>query len=375
VVSDLSLVACSSTTKPSRERLGAVSLHVAPPHQIATALLYATGNQQHLAQLESLAQSKGLMLSASGLAKGRRQLTTADETAIYKTLGLPFIPPELREGQDEIELASSRRLPKLVEAADLNGLLHIHTDFSDGVHTLEEMAEAARALGYQYLGISDHSQSAHYAGGLSVEAIEDQHLKIDRLNRGFGKTFRILKGIESDIRVDGSLDYPDEILARFDFVVASVHSQFKMERAKQTARIIAAVSNPFTTILGHPTGRLLLRRPGYQVDIELILKACAEHQVAAEINCNPNRLDLDWRWHRRALKLGCSMSINPDAHSIRELELVKWGVAMARKGGVPKGRVLNSLSQSELLSYLERRAKQSVPKQTVRKRDRRLQRA
>jgi DNA polymerase (family X) len=210
--------------------------------------------------------------------------------------------------------------------------------------------------GYQYFGVADHSRSAHYAGGLSPQEVTEQQAEADRLNEKYGKRFRIFKGIESDILVDGSLDYPEEVLETFDFVVASVHGRFKMDRAAQTERIIRAVSNPYTTILGHMTGRLLLRRPGYDIDIEKVLAACAEHGVAVEINTNPWRLDLDWRWHETALKLGCLMSINPDAHSTRELDLTHWGVEMARKGGVPKDKVLNCHSKDELASYLEKRA-------------------
>ena len=356
VISDLSLVAYSrEAKKPTSERLGALALHIAPPDQFAAALLYATGNQDHIARLESLAVGRGLSLTQAGLRKGTRRIAARTEFDYYKALGLQFIPPELREGRDEVELARKNRLPKLVEESDLKGLLHIHTDASDGVHSLAEMAEAARKRGYQYLGISDHSQSAHYAGGLREQEIAAQHAAIDALNRRYGKTFRILKGIESDIRADGSLDYPAEILARFDFIVASVHSQFRMDRVRQTERIVTAVSNPFTTILGHPTGRLLRRRPGYQVDIEPVLEACARHGVAVEINCNPNRLDLDWRWHRRALALGCRLSVNPDAHSIRELDLVRWGIAAARKGGVPAKSVLNAMPLSRLQAHLHKR--------------------
>jgi DNA polymerase (family X) len=217
------------------------------------------------------------------------------------------------------------------------------------------MAEATRARGYRDLGITDHSQSAHYAGGLSTDAILRQHELIDALNDEFGKSFQIFKGIEADIRADGSLDYTEDVLASFDFVVASVHGGFRAEKMVQTARIIKAVSNPFTTILGHVTGRLLLRRPGYEVDMEAILSACADYGVAIEINCNPYRLELDWRWHRRAVELGCHLSINPDAHSVRELDLVQWGLALARKGGVEKQSVLNAKSPAHLLRHLQRR--------------------
>ena len=209
--------------------------------------------------------------------------------------------------------------------------------------------------GYQYFGVADHSKSAHYAGGLSADEVAEQQAEADRLNKKYGRAFRIFKGIESDILADGSLDFPDEVLETFDFVVASVHGRFKLDRETQTERIIRAVANPYTTILGHMTGRQLLRRPGYEIDIEKVLAACAEHGVAVEINANPWRLDLDWRWHETALRLGCLMSINPDAHSTREIDLTHWGVEMARKGGVPKDRVLNCLGKDEFAEYLERR--------------------
>jgi DNA polymerase (family X) len=228
---------------------------------------------------------------------------------------------------------------------------------SDGVDTLEAMVEAARARGYRYLGIADHSVSAHYAGGLTIAEIEAQHAAIEALNKRYGKSFRVLKGIESDILADGALDYPDEVLARFDFVVASVHGRFKLDRKAQTRHIIRAVGNPRTTILGHPTGRRLLQRPGYDVDVEAILEACAAHGVAVEINAHPWRLDLDWRWHERALALGCLLSINPDAHSTRELDHTRFGVAIARKGGVPADRVLNCRNLQGLMRYLGSRRK------------------
>ena len=245
VISDLSLVAYSrEAKKPTSERLGALALHIAPPDQFAAALLYATGNQDHIARLESLAVGRGLSLTQAGLRKGTRRIAARTEFDYYKALGLQFIPPELREGRDEVELARKNRLPKLVEEFDLKGLLHIHTDASDGVHSLAEMAEAARKRGYQYLGISDHSQSAHYAGGLREQEIAAQHAAIDALNRRYGKSFRILKGIEADILGDGSLDYPDRVLGTFDFVVASVHSRFKMPKKEQTDRILRAIEQP-----------------------------------------------------------------------------------------------------------------------------------
>jgi DNA polymerase (family 10) len=265
------------------------------------------------------------------------------------------IPPELREGQDEIARAVAGALRELVTDADIKGILHAHTDRSDGIDTLEIMAGATHARGYQYFGVADHSKSAHYAGGLSAEEVSKQQFEVNRLNKAYGRSFRIFKGIECDILADGSLDFDAEVLETFDFVVASVHGRFKLDCETQTERIIRAVANPYTTVLGHMTGRQLLRRPGYEIDIEKVLAACAEHGVAVEINANPWRLDLDWRWHETALRLGCMMSINPDAHSTREIDPTHWGIEIARKGGVPKERVLNCLNKDEFAEYLKER--------------------
>ena len=278
----------------------------------------------HLEQLRELASEKGFELKGNGLYRGKKLIASASEADIYEALGLQFIAPELREGRGEIILAAKHKLPDLVQDSDLRGILHCHTTASDGTETLETMAEATRKRGFEYFGVADHSQSAHYAGGLSLEEIAEQHREADRLNKRYGGRFRILKGIEADILADGSLDYPEHILEEFDFVVASVHSRFKMPKKEQTDRIIRAIKNPHTTIIGHMTGRQLQRRPGYEVDIEKILKACAKHGVAVEVNAHPWRLDLDWRWHQTALELGCIFSINPDAHSIRELDHMRW---------------------------------------------------
>jgi len=358
LVGDLALVAEAPALKrgPTTIASGSeLSVHLTDRRHHGITLLLATGSARHVEALRTLARSQGLTLDSDGLRQGRRLIAAASEESIYQRLGLPFIAPELREGGDEIERALAGALPRLVTDDDLRGILHAHTDQSDGTASLESMAEATRERGYEYFGVADHSRSAAYAGGLSVEEIDEQHRAIDRLNKQYGKGFRILKGIESDILADGSLDYEDEVLNRFDFVVASVHSNFRLDSKAQTARIIRAVSNPFTTILGHMTGRQLLRRPGYKVDIERVLAACAEHQVAVEINANPWRLDLDWRWHQRALELGCMLSINPDAHSTSELDLTHWGVEMARKGGVSADRVLNCRNLVQLTRYLRKR--------------------
>ena len=218
------------------------------------------------------------------------------------------------------------------------------------------MAEASRRQGYSYIGVTDHSKTAHYAGGLSVAEIDEQHAEIDRLNASSDGSLHIFKGIESDILPDGSLDYPDEILRRFDFIIGSIHGQFKMGRAAQTERLMRAAANPFVTVIGHMTGRQLLRRPGYEVDIERVLAACAEHDVAVEANGNPWRLDLDWRWLRRGLELGCRFSINPEAHATGEIaSSTRWGVAIARKSGMPAGRVINALDRSAFARWLRER--------------------
>jgi DNA polymerase (family 10) len=356
LIGNMALVAVGPVKKVESVASGGdITLLISPAERFGAALLFGTGSAAHLEQLRDRAAAKKLALTENGLMSGKKTIAARTEREIYAALGLQYIEPELREGEAEIALAAKRRLPKLVSDTDIRGILHVHTDQSDGTNTLEEMTQGAVDRGYQYLGLSDHSKSAHYAGGLSLEQIKAQAREVVRLNRRYGnKAFRIFHGIESDILADGSLDYPPSILREFDFVIASVHSQFRKDRKSQTGRIVKAVLNPYTTILGHMTGRQLLRRPGYEADVEEILKACARRGVVVEINANPWRLDIDWRWHRLALELGCMMSINPDAHSVGEIDLTHWGVEMARKGGVPKERVLNCLPLDEFARYLQR---------------------
>jgi DNA polymerase (family X) len=355
LVSDLSLVAEAEGIAGGIPSGSQLSIHLTDTAHYGITLLNATGSRAHVDQLKSLAAEKGLVLDEKGLHRGRKVIARKSENEIYGALDLPFIEPELREGQDEIALAVQGNLPCLVRDEDIRGILHAHTDRSDGANSLEVMAEATRKRGYSYFGVADHSKSAHYARGLLPEEIEAQHAEIESLNKRYDGAFRIFKGIESDILADGALDYPDEILARFDFAIASIHSRLRLGREEQTERILLAVANSYTTILGHMTGRQLLRRPGADLDIEKVLAACAKHGVAVEINANPWRLDLDWRWHRRALALGCIMSINPDAHSTDELALTHWGVEMARKGGVPAARVLNCLSLPAIAKHFAER--------------------
>jgi DNA polymerase (family 10) len=364
LVSDLALVAQTLrlTVSPQILKTGEMTVYLTDASRFGITLLLATGSEEHLRQLRAFAEAKGLTLTPDGVLRNGEIIASASEADIYKALGLQFIPPELREGRGEIALAAKKQLPKLVDNKDVRGVLHAHTVASDGVNTLEEMAEATRERGYAYFGVADHSKSAHYAGGLSVDQIDAQHREIDRLNASYRGKFRVYKGIESDILADGSLDYPDDVLRRFDFVVASIHGRFRMDREAQTERLLRAVANPFTTILGHMTGRQLLRRRGYEVDVEKVLEASAKHGVAVELNANPWRLDLDWRWHARGLELGCVFSVNPDAHSTSEIDLVRWGIAMARKGGIPKTRVINCLGRKAFATFLRDRCLATVAK-------------
>lgn len=360
LIEDLSLVAISDQPQAAKPVLGNIQLHLCREDNFGSTLLFATGSPAHIQALVAFAKKKHLILTPNGIKSGRKVLSSKTEEEIYEALGLDFIPPELREGHGEIEQANKNVLPPLVTREDIQGILHAHTVRSDGANTLEEMAEATRKRGFTYLGITDHSQSAHYAGGMKSVEVFEQMKEADAINKNFVGDFHIFKGIESDILAEGDLDYPDAVLRRFDFIIASIHSRFKMDRAMQTARIIRAVMNPYTTILGHMTGRQLLRRPGYDVDLEAILKVCAQFHVAVEINAHPWRLDVDWRWHQVAMKFGCIMSINPDAHSITEIDNLQWGVAMARKGGVPPERVLNCMSVQEFKRFISAKKAKAI---------------
>jgi len=276
-----------------------------------------------------------------------------NEELIYIKAGLQFMKPEIREGDTFIKRAETNELPELISYNHLKGTLHNHSTWSDGVNTIEEMALYCRdTLKLEYLGMCDHSKSAFYAKGLSIERVLQQQEEIDHLNKKLNG-FHLFKGIESDILSDGSLDYPDEILKKFDFIVASVHSNLKMDEEKATARIINAIENPYTTILGHPTGRLLLSRKGYPIDYKKIIDACAANKVVIEINANPLRLDLDWRWHQYALEKGAMLSINPDAHRNEGFLDMHYGVIVARKGGLYKEKCLNALSLHEIEHYFK----------------------
>jgi DNA polymerase (family 10) len=312
-----------------------VLLHVVPKTDFYLNYFERTGNLEHVQQVIALA--------------GSGQYET--EQAIYEKAVLAYVEPELREGLDEIALAKTNSLPLLIKYDDLKGSLHNHSTWSDGVNTLEEMALYCKDhLQLEYLGICDHSKSAFYASGLNEQRVYAQHKEIDALNEQLAP-FKIFKGIESDILYDGSLDYPNEILKTFDFVVASVHSILRMDEEKATSRLVTAIENPYTTILGHPTGRLLLSRKGYPIDYIKVIDACAANNVVIEINSNPLRLDLDWRWHRYALEKGVLLSINPDAHRTEGFHDMNYGVLIGRKGGLQATQCLNAFSLQDITQY------------------------
>ena len=327
----------------------------ATPQNYAIILLKSTGTEGHIRALQQHAQNIGLTFSQNYLVKNdSTPIECPDESSIYNAIHLPFIPPELREGKDEVEKAVHSKLPELIKKEDLKGIIHVHTNYSDGAHSLKEMAEACQERGFHYMVVCDHSRSAHYANGLSEERIKQQQTEISELNEHFSN-FRILSGIELDILPDGSLDYDDEVLASFDIVIASIHSRLNMTEEEATNRLIRAMENPFVTILGHPTGRLLLAREGYPVNMHQIIEKAAELGVAIELNANPHRLDIDWRFLRLAKEQGVKISINPDAHYIKGLDDVIYGLGIARKGWQEKSDVLNCLSADELIAFARAR--------------------
>jgi len=319
-------------------------LFVCTPDAFGSTLWRTTGSEDHV---QAFLEDQGVLNPS------------AEEADVFEVAGTPVIQPELREGQGEWEAARDGRLPDLITLGNLRGTVHNHSTYSDGSHSLRQMAEKARSMGLSYFGICDHSQSLQVASGMKPDEVRRQQSEIASLNESFasdeGSDFRIFSGVESDILADGSLDYKDDILASFDFIVASVHSGFSMTIEEATRRIITAVENPYTTILGHPTGRLLLVREGYEIDHERVIDACAEHNVAIELNANPYRLDIDWRFIRSATDRGVLISINPDAHAMAELENVRWGVEVARKGWLTAEHCLNAKTLDQFEAWLQSR--------------------
>lgn len=327
-----------------------------PREAFATQLLFATGSDTHLALLGERARACGLRLERDGLFRGDVRVMTPFEADIYDALELQFVPPELREDGTEVGMAADHALDSLIALTDLQGCFHCHTSASDGTASVEEMAEAALTRGWRYLGIADHSPAAYYAGGLSREAIARQHEEIDEWNHRRGHELWLFRGIEADILPDGTVDLADTgLLASFNYVVASVHAQFRMSREQMTARVLRALDDPHVTMLGHATGRLLLHREPYALDLDAVIERAAARGVLIEINADPNRLDLDWRHWPKARASGVRTAINPDAHSTRGLDAVEYGVYMARKGGLTTEDVLNAWPLERVRDHLAAR--------------------
>lgn len=325
-------------------------LRIVEDDVFANAMHHFTGSKDHNTEMRRRAKARALKLNEYGLFDGERRISCPTEEDVYAALDLAYIPPELREGRGEIERAEAGPIPPLVEMGDLRGTLHVHTQFSDGRSTIEAMATAARDLGHSYIGICDHSRAAAYAGGLDEDRVRAQWEEIDVAQAKVGG-IRILRGIEVDIMADGSLDFEDAFLSEFEVVVASVHSIFGMDREAATARIVRAVQSPYVDILGHPTGRLLLSRDGYPLDIPRVIEGAAKGRTAIEINAHPRRLELDWCHLSLAKERGVKIAINTDAHGVEGLNDLAYGVGIARKGGVQAEDVLNALKVDAFLAW------------------------
>ena len=336
-----------------------MDLRVVNDSQFPYTLHHFTGSKEHHIPLRRRALSMNMTINDYGLFRGKEPhlelVPCKDETDIYAALGMAYIEPELREDMGEIEAAINATLPVLVQESDLRGVLHVHSTWSDGQNTIREMAEACVMRGFTYLGLTDHSKTAAYAGGLNEEDLRRQHEEIDLLNKEYAGRIRILKGTECDILRDGSLDFTDDVLATLDFVVASIHSLFNLSPEEQTQRMLRAISNRYVDIIGHPTGRILLGREGYALDLDAVIDAAAEHGVCIEINAHPSRLDLDWRYLHRARDKGIKIPIDPDAHVISGLDDMRYGIGIARKGWLQASDVLNTMSTDALLDFFSSR--------------------
>jgi len=323
-----------------------VDLRIVAEPEFGAALQYFTGSKAHNIKLRGMAKDKGLKISEYGVFKGQKKIAGRSEKEVYKALGLPLIPPELREDRGEIELALKSKLPRVVNLSDIKGDLHVHSDYSDGHVPLKELAELAQKMGYEYLAICDHSQAANYAGGLTPDRLLQQMEEIDRLNRTF-KNFKILKGSEVDILPDGKLDFGDEILKRLDLVVAAIHRGFKKN---VTERILKAMENPYVIVIAHPSGRLISRREGYDVDLEKVLEGARETGKALELNAYYDRLDLNEFYLKKAREQKIRISIGTDTHYAQGLQMIRFGVGIARRAWLEKGDILNCLSYEDLVS-------------------------
>jgi len=332
-----------------------MDLRVVNDSQFPYTLHHFTGSKEHHIPLRRRALSMNMTINDYGLFKGKEPhlelVPCKDETDIYAALGMAYIEPELREDMGEIEAAVNGTLPALVQESDLQGVLHVHSTWSDGQNTIREMAEACIVRGLTYLGLTDHSKTAAYAGGLNEEDPRRQHEEIDLLNKEYAGRLHILKGIECDILRDGALDFADDVLATLDFVVASIHSLFNLSLEEQTQRMLRAISNRYVDIIGHPTGRILLGREVYALDLDVVIDAAAEHGVCIEINAHPSRLDLDWRYLHRVRDKGIKIPIDPDAHVISGLDDMRFGIGIARKGWLRASDVLNTMTTDDLLDF------------------------
>ncbi len=327
-------------------------LRVVKEEEFPFALHHFTGSKEHNMEMRNKAKKNDLKMNEYGLFKHNKLIPCNNEMNIFKKLGLAYIPPELREGMGELEAAEKGRIPHLIEEKDIKGIFHVHTDYSDGNMNIREIIKVCKILGYQYVGISDHSQAAAYANGLKEEDIIEQRKEIKKINKSLNG-FKIFHGIEADILPDGKIDYSSKILSGFDFVIASVHSNFTMGEKEMTARIIKAIENPYVTMLGHPTGRLLLAREPYSVNLKEVIDVAASHNVIIELNANPHRLDLDWKWCRYAKEKKIKISINPDAHSLEGLNHTVYGIEVARKGWLSSKDCFNTLKTKEIEASLK----------------------
>jgi DNA polymerase (family 10) len=339
----------------------AMDLRVVGDSQFPYTLHHFSGSREHHIPLRRRALSMNMTINDYGLFKtenGKEELVPCkDEADIYAALGMEYVVPELREDMGEIETAAKHELPKLVQESDLRGVLHAHSTWSDGQNTIREMAEACMARGYSYLGLTDHSKAAAYAGGLNEDNLRRQWDEVDALNKEFAGRFLILKGSECDILRDGSLDFNDEILAQLDFVVASIHSNFNLPPEEQTKRMLNAIANPYVDIIGHPTGRILLGRAGYTLDMEAIIEAAAAHGTCIEINSDPSRLDLDWRLVRKARDKGIKIPLGPDAHTLAGIDNMRYGIGAARKGWLRASDIPNTWEVQDVLHFFQTRRK------------------
>jgi len=324
--------------------------------EFGAALQYFTGSKEHNIHLRDIAKKQGLKISEYGIFRGDKKIGGRLEEDIYKTLGMDWIPPELRENRGEIEAALEGKLPKLIELSDIKGDLHNHSNWSDGTPTFEEMAEHAMRMGYKYLVVSDHSKSLHVANGLKDEELLEEIEEIDKLNKKF-KGFTLLKATEVDIKADGSLDFSDKLLEKLDIVVASIHSGFKQGKEKITERMVAAIRNLYVNVIAHPTGRLISRREGYEVNLDKVIDTCAETGTALEINCYYDRLDLNDIYCRKAKEAGVMIAISTDAHHLDQMWMIELGVGIARRGWLEAKDVINTFSVDKLKAFCKKKGR------------------